>query len=210
MADDAKADDEDLVAPWDEQTDSFVVELEPIIKQKYSVSIRQLLLSPDDFAKNKAVITAMPDIKKSVSSYFDDVLVGFKDDKAKLDKDLQTIDSQFKKIDDIITSKSSIAKVPYIKPIVVDYDQNRQEEIIIDQYNPNVDALVNKLLNVSIYVANMSTTYKGYNMGTWIFSGQREYILTLNPPISPVITIESSRDLLNTILDEVQKRLTSA
>lgn len=208
MADD-DAEAAELAAPWDDQTELFVDDIEGTVQKKFNLSFRKLLLSPDDFEGNKAVVGQIPNIKKEVNSYFDDLLGDLKDDQAQLEKDLDRIDQNSKKIEEVITSKASLARVPYIRPLTINYDPNRQEEVVIDQYNAGVDALVNKLLASSTYVANMSTAYKGHSIGSWVFSSQRQYILTVNPPVSAVITLENSRDVLNAMLDGVNERLGS-
>ncbi|MDE1861049.1 MAG: hypothetical protein KGH72_05045 [Candidatus Micrarchaeota archaeon] len=203
----AEDDAKDLAGPWDDQTELFVDDLDGAIQKKYSVSFRTLILRPDQLAGNKEVSGNLSNIKKEVNAYFDQVLDDFKEEKKKLEADLETMDANFKKIDEAIKTRSSIARVPYIKPLVVDYDPNRQEEVIIDQYNASVDSLIGKLISSSTFISNISTPYKGHSMGSWIFSGDREYIITLNPPVSAVITIENSRDLLNTLVDGASARL---
>ena len=47
----------------------------------------------------------------------------------------------------------------------------------------------------------MSTQYKEHTIGSWLFSGAKNYILTINTPPNPILTIENSRALIENTLD---------
>ena len=99
--------------------------------------------------------------------------------------------------------------IPYVKPLFIDSDPNRREEITIESYDKGFEPLVSKFIENSYYVADLSAKYKEYNLGSWIFSGKKTYVLTLNQPTSVIFSIEDSRDTLVNLLGAVTANITS-
>lgn len=189
--------------PWDEQTDRFINELDERISDKYGISFRDLILNPNKFATKKDMPLTFQNIRKDVDAYFDDLMDSFKDEKAKLDSELESLTAQYHEIDATITNKAALARVPYIKPKSIERKEEADENVIIDKYEPGMESLIGKLLSNAVYVADVSVPYKNYTLGSWLFSGQKNYLLSLDTPTSIVLNIETSRDVISYLLDTI-------
>jgi transcription termination factor NusB len=189
--------------PWDAQTDTFVFDLNAIISKKYGVNFRSMLLNPNAYVNKKDIDTTIKNVKGAVDDYFSQLLSGLKDEQERLEVELENATVQYKQVDSIIASKSAIARVPYVKPLYVNRNPDNEETIVIDQYKDNLDSFIGKLVNSSNYVADVSATYKQYSLGSWLFSGAKNYILTINPPASPILVIENSSTIIKSILDTI-------
>lgn len=198
------ADDADV--PWSGESDVFITEIDSGL-QKSSLSIRKFLLSPEQFVGNKGASQQVKSMTSAVDKYFDGLLETLADEEKALEKELQDKDAQYNRIDEVISSKAAIVRVPYARPLYVDIDQNTAEEIIIDQYDSSVDAIIVRLLNISNYVANVSGSYSKYSLGSWIFSGPKTHIITINPPASPVMVLEKCRKEINGLITSVAERI---
>ncbi|MGA3020484.1 MAG: hypothetical protein ABSD68_00860 [Candidatus Micrarchaeales archaeon] len=192
--------------PWDEQTDMFIADLDANISKKYSLTLRSLLMNPDRYLNKKGVIDTVNAMKKEIDSYFSDLLDGMEDEQQKLETEMEGASEQYTQIDSIISNKSSISRVPYVKPLFISRNANSEEVIVIERYSEDLDSLIGKLINGSSYVADISATYKKYQLGSWLFSGAKNYVLTLNPPISPVLAIENGKNTIDSILDDLVNR----
>ncbi len=187
--------------PWDAQTDQFVADIDDVVTKEYGISFRDLLLNPSKFRKNQKAKDAMPGIKAEVDSYFDNIAKTMDDEKKKLESELDAANVQYDKIDEVIHIKSSALKVPYIKPLFVNRNVSSEETITVENYDEALDQMIGRLINVSHYVADVSVSYKDYMLGTWIFSGPKNYILTINQPVSYLFTLEGSNRAINTLLE---------
>ncbi len=192
--------------PWDEQTEALIADLEPTISKRYNVSLRSLLLNPNRYMNKKDLGSILQGIRSESGAYFDELLGNLKDEQARLDTELEAATAQCKQIDALITNKSAAARIPYIKPLFISRNTDAEETIIIERYEDSLDAFIGKLINASNYVADISDSYKQYQLGSWIFSGSKNHILTMNPPISPVLMIENGRAIINNILNEIENR----
>jgi transcription termination factor NusB len=191
--------------PWDAQTDAFVSDLSAIISKKYSVNLRSMLLNPADYVKKKGIADTLTKVRAEVKGYFSQLLDNLKEEQDSLDAELAKKTDQYKKVDSVISSKSSVLRIPYVKPLFIARNPTNEETIVVEQYDSGMDALIGKLVGGSNYVADISATYKEHRLGSWLFSGAKTYVLTINPPVNPVLAIENSSALISTILDSISR-----
>lgn len=194
--------------PWDEQTDLFIDDLNETLSNEYSINLRSLLMSPEKYLNKKGIGDTIKGMKEEVDSYFSKLLDGLKSEQEQLEKDLENATAQYKQVDAVISNKSAASRVPYVRPMLVNRNQNSEETIVVEQYSDNLDAFIGKLVGASNYVADLSTEYKGHFIGSWLFSGNRNYVLAVNPPVSPILVIENSRGVINDILTDIADRAT--
>lgn len=191
--------------PWDAQTDAFVSDLSAIISKKYSVNLRSILLNPADYAKKKGIADTLTKVRDEVNGYFTQLLDNLKDEQESLDAELTKKTEQYKKVDSVVSSKSSVLRIPYVRPLFIARNPTNEETIVVEQYDSGMDALIGKLVGASNYVADISATYKEHRLGSWLFSGTKTYVLTINPPVNPVLAIENGNALITTILDSISR-----
>ncbi|MDE1768488.1 MAG: hypothetical protein KGH64_00870 [Candidatus Micrarchaeota archaeon] len=203
------APEEGAEQPWDDQTDAFITDIDQVVSQKYNVSLRTLLINPAQYASIKGINSTINDVKTEVGTYFDGLLADLTVEQDELTKALEAADALFTKADQAISSKAAVARVPYFTPIDIDFGSSTPETIYIDQYNSSIDTLITKFINISSYIANLSTTYQKYTIGSWLFSGERSYILEVNRPESVIMTIEDARNYIDDTLDDASEFLST-
>lgn len=187
--------------PWDEDTDNFVSDLDDVISKKYGMTLRSLLLNPAKYTDRQDADKLVNGIRDDVRTYFNSLLENMKEEETKLQSEMEAANSQYIAVDSVITEKSAAARVPYIKPMYVSRQRESEEAVLIERYDESMEPFIGKLVNASNYIADVSAVYKTYHLGSWLFSGAKNHVLTLNPPASPVLTIEGSRDTINGMLD---------
>jgi hypothetical protein len=185
----------------------FVKIIDKKIGAKYGVSLQAVLSDPSVLAKSGDARTIVENLRNEVNNYLDSVLTKMEDEQKKFNNDLENANMLYKKLNEQIRTKAANADVPFIKPISVDRDESKDENIVVAQYEVAVELLVDKLLSVSNYVADVSTDYNNYMIGTWLFSGQKNHVLSVNPPSSAILNIEASRDEISLALDDVESSL---
>ncbi len=187
--------------PWDEDTDGFISDLDDIVSKKYGMTLRSLLLNSAKYTGRLDAGATIDGAKEEVRTYFDSLLEGLKDEQAKLHSELEIANSQYISVDSAVTDKAAAARIPYIKPMYVSRQRESEEVVFIERYDESLEPFVGKLVAASNYVADVSAVYKTYRLGSWLFSGAKNHVLTINPPTSPILMIESSRDTVNDMLD---------
>ena len=193
--------------PWDGQVDAYITDIDDVVSKEYGVSFRDLLANPMKFSGDKKVIDAMPGIKAEVTSYFGNILKSMDEEVQKLNNEMEAATVQYDKIDEIIRIKVAAMKIPYIKPLYVNRNSSNEETILIESYDESLDPFIGKMVNISNYVADVSAGYKNYILGSWIFSGPKNYLLAINQPTSPVLQVETGSNTVNALLSAVESTL---
>ncbi|MDE1851321.1 MAG: hypothetical protein KGH69_01360 [Candidatus Micrarchaeota archaeon] len=186
---------------FSEQTRTVIGEIERENKGKYEFSISGIIEG-----STKATQQQVKMVRDAVDAYFSDAKKSLVGEQARFETELQKADAEYRKMDEVIRNKAVTARVPYIKPTFVDADSQGQEEITIEGYSGAIDLLITKLVSVSNYVADTSGIYDKYTLGSWVFSGQKAYVLTITPPSSPIVAIERSQREIDAALDSLSSK----
>lgn len=193
---------------WDELTDSFITGIDNTILKDSDVTLRDIMTEPSRYSQKADASTILKKMQSAVNTYFSEVSTTFSSEKEKLNSELDNISTIYSKIVSILNEKIESAKIPLIFPYTIDINRNNSENIIIDTYDNSIELLIGKLISTSKYVAEVSSKYKDYTLGSWIFSGDNIRIITIKPPESIIIQIENSQETLNEYLtsfsDEIQ------
>ncbi len=196
---------EESTVPWDDQTDRFVSAIDELSKVPAgkAVGLRELLLDPDEYLSRPGISERIASLRGSTEAYFKEMLADLSDEQKELGEFLADSDMYYTKINGIVASKAAAASVPYIEPYFVYLNTDTREEIIVERYSQDLDMLIGKLVGASNYAANISGTYEGHRLGSWLFSGAKTHSLTLRSPENVVMGINRSRDLLLGMLDSI-------
>lgn len=200
-------DDTSLPAPWDDQTDLFITDIDADAQKKYKVSFRTLLLQPESYAKTPDILTTIKSIRNDVESYFESVMSELSIENEQLDKDLEASDALYNQLNQTITSRASIARIPVIKSDNIDLSYAAPEILYIDKSTPQMDALITKFINSSNYIGDLSSSYRKYMLGSWLFSGTRSYVVAVKQPDSPIPPIDDSHNIITALLEDSEDRL---
>jgi len=187
--------------PWDEETDSLITSIDA--ESGGSPTLRDLLLNPQKYMGRPGSSAILDKARTKVSSYFDALLESMQEDQQRFMQELESANSQYIRINQVIGDKALSMNVPFIKPSFVDVDKTVREDISVQQYSSQIEQLIGKLISASKYVADISTQYKNYSFGSWLFSADRVYVMTLEQPKSPVMYLENSRAVINETLDDI-------
>ncbi len=183
--------------------EAAIEKLESEILQKYKMSLRDILTNPREYSDKPGITDSVTKMKKDVDDYFNSMKAEYAQEEASLNSELKRLDEIYKQIDLKIKDKSKELGIPYINPITIVRNAENEETIIIYENDDSVQQLIEKLVPTSVYVADISTEYKDYSIGFWLFSGPKTRVLSINPPVSPLIDIEAGHDELISGLDSV-------
>ena len=183
----------------------YLSEIKPVIRKKYNIDVEELLKEPANFNDNPGMAEKIRSIEKDVDAFFDQRIAGMGSEAAELKNALAAVDADTKKITQVITTKASIGQVPFVRPLYVDVQE--REEIIVEGYDASVDQLVTRMINISDYIADLSTVYKDYTIGSWLFSGRNRYLLSISPSSSEIMVMDRSRDEIKGVLESIHDSL---
>ncbi|MDE1827772.1 MAG: hypothetical protein KGH65_01275 [Candidatus Micrarchaeota archaeon] len=188
------------------ETMSFVKTIDKQIGEKYLLGLQDVITDPDVVAKKPNAKEILAGMKADTNAYFDSLLKNLEDESKRFNAELEGVSALYKQISEHIQAKAQSANVPVIKPVSVEREISKEETIVVSTDDTAIELLLARLIGASTYIADLSTSYKTYTIGSWLFSGSKNYNLSLNPPSSVILNIEASRDEINFRIDGIAAR----
>jgi hypothetical protein len=185
---------------WSDYTDMLIKGIDKQIGSKYKFSLAALLTNPNRYAAQPNVQISIDNMREDVDKYIDDKAKAMADEQKNLDDAASKADSITGQLGRSISVQARQSNIPMIKPVTMDRDTDREETIYVDAIDNGVSALVQKLVSASILVADLSASYKNYSIGSWLFSGSKNYVLNVYMPDSALLALEASRLEINGLL----------
>ncbi len=190
-----------------DDTQEYVNAIDQKIGDRYGVSLYNILNDSNALKGKDNAKQILIGMRADITEFFSSLTTKLKVEQEELENELKAADTLYNRINDLIKNKASFAGIPYVKPFGIERDTDNEENIVIDQFDNTVDTLITRLVGVVHYIADISAQYKEYNLGTWLFSGNKNYLLTINPPTSILFNIEVGKSEINYALDSIEAGL---
>ena len=185
---------------WSDYTDLLITEIDKGIGTKYKFSLKALLSDPTKYMTQPNIQIAISNMKEDVDNYFNGKIKALAEEQKNLDDAASKADSITGQLSRNIVSQARQANVPVIKPVAIERDMARDMNIYINTVDNDIMSLIQKLVLSSVLVADLSTSYNNYKIGSWLFGGNRNYRLNVYMPDSPLLMLDASRAELNNLL----------
>lgn len=186
---------------WDDYTDVIITSIDESVKGKYKFSLRDILTNPSEFSSQSNIQTDVANISNDVDNFIDNMLSSLSDEKKALDENLSKADAITKQLAKAISTNAKQNKIPFVIPVSVNRDETKDEVITVDSADSAILALVEKLVASSTMVMDFTYKYGESEIGSWFFSGMKNYVLDVYLPESNIIMLNASRDEIKDILN---------
>ncbi|HUY70223.1 MAG TPA: hypothetical protein VMV00_01485 [Candidatus Baltobacteraceae bacterium] len=186
---------------WTDFTDAIISSIDAEAKLDGKIVLRELLTDPAKFAKQPEIQNKIMNVKEAVDGYIDQRIKAMADVQKELDDSMAKADTLSSQLAQSISVKAMQSKVPLIKPVAVDRDITKEERIILNSIDTNVSALIDKLVASSTMVADFSTTYNNHKIGEWLFSGPKNYVISVYLERNQLLLMQGSRAEIDALLD---------
>ncbi len=196
--------DEQTEIKWSRPTEEMLAKLDSSILQKYKLSMRDIMSNPAEYSTKPGINDTITAMEQEVDKYFGEVMATHADEQKALDSEIKRIEEIYNKLDSLIETKSKELNVPYINPMGISRETTNEETVIIYEYDDEIAALVGKLIQSSVYIADISSEYNGHPIGYWFFSGPKGRAISISPPESSLIEIQNSHDEINAALNSAR------
>lgn len=186
---------------WSDYTDFVLSSIEKKLGNKYKVPLKGLLSNPVKYAGTAAIQTTIRSLSQDVDSYIDSTIASMPEEKKAMTDQLLKIDATTKQLASTVSMQAKAHKIPMIKPVTIERDESKEEVIFVDSVNDPTLALIDRLCGSSTIVSDFSYTYDKATIGSWLFSGQKNYVLSVYVPDNDVMMLEASRSEIQDMLD---------
>ena len=195
---------------WSDNADVIIKNVDKDLKARYKFSLSEFLTNPADYASVPNIAITVSNMKEYVDDFGSGLLEGLdEDEKKKLDDDAMKCDAVTSQIAQAIKAEARQSKIPIIKPSTVLRDEGKEEVIYVKGASGDILGLVGRLVDSSLMIADFTRQYKNYQIGEWLFSGNKNYVLRVSLDPNPYLNIEASMNEINGLLDAAADYLKS-
>lgn len=186
---------------WSDHTDALLRGIDKQISNKYKVSMRDLLKEPAKYAAQPSIQVTISNMREDAEKYIQQKLDKMENEVRELSDNTARAESITNQLGQNISALAKQNRVPLIKPVDIERDETKEEHIYVDGVDASVVSLVEKLIISSNLVADIGTEFDENKIGSWLFSGQKNYVLSVFVPSNGASVLQESRDEILGLLD---------
>ena len=187
---------------WSDYSDGVIKNVDKQISTKYKFTLRSLLTDPSKYVSQPNIQMTIENLKEEVDNYINGKAKDMAAEKKAFEDATMRSDALTGQLSQSIAMQARQNNVPVIKPVTVDRDTDEDVRIYVDSAENGILSLVQKLASSSMLIADFTAAYGNYKVGEWLFSGNRNYVISVYLPSNSYLLLQSSRDeiiaLLNT------------
>ncbi len=196
-----------MANPWSDYTDEIISEVDDELGTKYKMSVRRLLAEPTKFMKIDGIGVTVRNMHEDVTNYVDDMLEDMADEQKKFENDVAKAVGITQQLSQNIMMQAKQNKIPFITPAAMERNEAAEEIIYIDNVDSNVLALAESFVKNANLIADFSYNYKDDKIGSWLFDGEKNYMLRVYLPPSQILYLETSKEELENLFKNIEETI---
>jgi hypothetical protein len=187
---------------WSDYTDSLITDIDSEMGSKYKMSLREILTDPGKYERQPNLDVTLSNMREDVDKYVDGLLTEMKEESRSLENDMAKVNSITLQLTQNISMQARQHDIALIKPAEIERDTDKDETIVLNTLDDQAIKLVEKLISKSLYVADFSYLYKTYNIGSWFFGGEKDYLIHVYVPENDALDLEMGREEIDSLIDD--------
>ncbi len=184
---------------WSDYTDSLLKDMDNQSKNKFSAPIYDVLSNLDKYTAQPNISTTLANMREYANTYIDGLLKNMPKEVKALDDSVAKADAITRQLAQNISMQSKQHDVPLIRPFSFTRDDAEDEIIELDTVDDQAIKLMEKLVTRSNVVADFSYQFKDKAVGSWLFGGEKNYLVNVHMPANNAMSLELARSEIGTL-----------
>jgi hypothetical protein len=191
---------------WSDYTDMLITQFDTGAGKGQKISARDFLSDPLRYASQDGIGGLVDNMHEDLNDFIDNNIQAIGALKTQFEASLQKCDTATAQISQTIASRAKTGKVPVIRPVSVERNTPEEAISIIDS-SPEVNAMIDKFLAGSNLIADFTKDIDGKKVGSWLFSGAKNYLVNVYLPYNEYKSLKDSKAEINTLFDVASRLL---
>ena len=192
---------------WSDYTDSLLKEMDNQTKSKFSAPIYDVLGNLDKYTSQPNISTTLANMREYANMYIDGLLKNMPKEVKALDDSVAKADAITRQLAQNISMQSKQHDIPLIRPFSFIRDDAEDEIIELDTVDDQVIKLMEKLASKSNVVADFGYQFKDKAIGSWLFGGEKNYLVNVHMPANNAMSLELARAEIGTLFQSAMDYL---
>jgi hypothetical protein len=192
----------------DRFTEQLLNRLDKDVKKRFGVSLTSVLAEPSAYMNQKGFAVKLSRITDYVDKQTERMIDQAKGSSKAFHESAARANELTRKVENYISSHARQNGVPVIKPASVELPAADKNRFYISEMDDSTTRFIERLVDSSAFVVDMTKSYDNLKMGSWLFGGDRECIVGVHAPRNSMLLLRSGRaeilDMLQEAADSVK------
>lgn len=181
----------------DKFTEGMLSRLDKDVKKKFGLSLIDVLEDPASYLSEKGFAVKLSKINDYVDQETERMLEQSKATTRSFHESIAKADNLTRRVGSYISAHARQNNIPMVKPASVELSMFRKSKFYISEIDDDTTKFLEKLIESSSFVVDMTKSYDNLKLGAWLFSGDKEYAVSIELPKNSVLLTRIARvDLL--------------
>jgi hypothetical protein len=163
------------------------------VRKKFGVSLSSVIDDPTQYMNEKGFAVKLSRINDYVEKETGRMLEQARGTARAVNEGLAKSDDLTRKVGGYISSHARQNNVPLVKPAGVELSVRGSNRFYISDMDDSTTKFIERLVESSSFVVDMTKSYDNLRMGAWLFSGDRNHIVAVHAPKSSVLLLMTGR-----------------
>jgi hypothetical protein len=178
--------------PLDKYTESLLKSIDKAIKKKYKISLVEVLADPAAHASVEDIGIKLANAGEYFQSQIDKMIERAKKG-GKIEHDGALKAGELtRNISSYISASARQNKVPILRPRAIELADYGKDYFYVNEMDKNLIDFIDRLLLSSKFVIDSTRSYDDYSIGSWLFAGDRDYVIEVHHPKNSISLLRNS------------------
>ncbi len=177
----------------DRFTEGMLSRLDKEVKKKFGLSLVAIMEDPSSYMNEEGIAIKLSRISDYVEKETGLMLDRAKGSTRSFHESASKADELSRRMESYISAHARQNNVPVVKPAGVELPMLDKNRFYISEMNDSTSRFLEKLVESSSFVVDMTRSYDNLKLGSWLFGGERECIVAVNLPRNSLLLLRAAR-----------------
>lgn len=177
----------------DRFTEGMLNRLDKDVKKKFGVSVHAVIKDPSAFIGEDGFAVKLSKITDYIDSETARMIEQSKGAGRAFHESAAKTDDLTRKIGSYVSLHSFQNNIPFIKLANVELPVEGQSRFYLNKMDDLTSKFIERLIVSSSFIVDMTREYDGIKLGSWLFGGEKQYVVSVHAPKNSLLLLRSAR-----------------
>ena len=177
----------------DRFTEQMLSRLDKDVKKRFGLSLSEVVADPSAYMNQKGFAVKLSKMTDYVDKETEKMIEQAKGSSRAFHESAAKADELTRKVGSYISSHARQNDVPVLKPARVELPAADKNRFYISEMDDSAVRFIERLVDSSAFVVDMTKSYDNLKLGSWLFGGERECIVGIHAPKNSMLLLRSGR-----------------
>jgi TPP-dependent 2-oxoacid decarboxylase len=184
----------------DNYTKAVLKKIDKDVKKKFKASVLDIIEEPGNYICEEGSELLIYNVREFVLARIDEMIKSAKTKAKEFNDHAMKADDLTKRFSAYISAHARQSNVPFLKPAVSWIDYSNKDRFYLAKMDESVTDFLDRAIESSRFIIDLTRSLGEYTEGSWMFNGDKNYVVTIYTPRTSVSMLMASRNEISTLL----------